>query len=176
MCCRDRPAIVLLPHAAKRSKDIGDHRGGLRVDNDDMDTFSGNVGDTHAHGQDPGDANSYGVDVGDTDRGSSQSEQNELSVMNTRDSQSQSSFVKISQALSTWLARSPVFGDPLPTPKVTEGETLFLPMVHSLTGSQIQWKIFRKQMASSLPKVCSDLNVDLPLAQDRLTELASHFQ
>lgn len=167
MWCRERPAIFLLPYSAKGSMDA----------DDDVDTFSRVVESTHTHGRDPGDGSTYCVDVDHTSTNSSESEQSRLSVLSARTAQSQSSFMKISQALSTWLAHSPVSGDSVPMPEVAdEGKKVFLPVIHSLTGTQIQWKIFKKQMASSLPKVCGDLKVDLPLAQDRLTELASDFQ
>ena len=147
------------------------------VVSDDVDTYSGNVGNTHIHGRDVGDTSTYCVEVDHTDTNSSETEQGGLSVLNTRDGQSQSSFTKISQALSTWLTHSPACGDSVPPPEVVdEGKKVYLPVVHSLTGAQIQWKIFKKQISSSLPKVCGDLKVDLPLAQDRLTELTSHFQ
>ena len=92
-------------------------------------------------------------------------------VPETADSRSLSSFVKLSRAVATW--RSSCLTPPL----VTGGaEDVFLPAVHGVTGKQIQWDIFSRQMNSALPKVCASLNVNLTHAQHKLTECAQRFQ
>ena len=87
------------------------------------------------------------------------------------DSRCLSSFVKLSRALATWttsfVTTSHVAG---------KSVDVYLPAVHSVTGKQIQWNIFRRQLNSALPKVCASLNVNLTYAQQKVTEYASHFQ
>ena len=100
------------------------------------------------------------------------------SVVETRNRQTQSSFTKIFQALSTWLTSSVEESRVTTPPESDERERVYLPPVPSVSGSQVQmqWSVFQRQMVSYLPRVCTDLKLNLALAQDKLTELARHFR
>ena len=91
------------------------------------------------------------------------------------------SFTKISQAFSTWLAppSSPSddgHGTIQVEPAAKESDGVFLPAVHSVHGNQLQWNIFHRQIVASLPKVCSQFKLDLPEAQETLTNMAKQFK
>ena len=99
------------------------------------------------------------------------------------------SFTKISRAFSTWLPRpsSPSEDEPgavraEPVAKGVshvshiEGGGVFLPAVHSVHGDQLQWNIFHRQLVASLTKVCSQLKLNLPDAQESLTNTARQFK
>ena len=131
---------------------------------------------------------SLGSVGGDQIRGSTESGQaTELcdssqcgpSVVETRRHEPPSSFTKLSMAVTNWVTGSQVDCDQQAKP-LGDGSgqcsVVFLPAVHSVTGNQLQWNIFSRQLALSLTGVCADLEVNASHAQESLTGFTRHFQ
>lgn len=104
-----------------------------------------------------------------------------------KSSKTTASFTKISRVFSTWLTHpsSPCDDKPsaIGVEPVTKGVSsdshvggVFLPVVHSVHGDQLQWNIFHRQLVASLPKLCSQLKLDLTEAQESVTNTARQFK
>lgn len=91
-------------------------------------------------------------------------------------SQNLSSFDKLSGALVTWTTHCVTASTAVGGCGLEEREHVFLPAVHSVTGRQLQWSIFSKQLNSALEKVCSSLKVNLAHAQEIITDYTSQFK
>ena len=85
-------------------------------------------------------------------------------------------YMKLLAAVRVWVSSSAIdISTGLPQ-ETGEERSVHLPPVHSVSGHQLQWNIFRRQMMSSLPRVCSDFKLNLQQSQDKVVQLASHFQ
>ena len=85
-------------------------------------------------------------------------------------------YTKLLAAVRVWVSSSAIdISTGLPQ-ETGEERSVHLPPVHSVSGHQLQWNIFRRQMMSSLPRVCSDFKLNLQQSQDKVVQLASHFQ
>ena len=81
--------------------------------------------------------------------------------------------MKLSRAVKVWVSSEGCVTTPPPR---AQDEVVYLPAVHAVSGHQLQWGIFRRQLMSSLPRVCADFRVSLEEAQDKVIQLAGHFQ